>query len=692
MELLNKLKDKIDSTKEYLSNKFGENENDLENKYENIGREKEINFNQIESKKVKYIKKASSYELNLKISGKSIFQNLIITASATKNDEQIPIKCLWKRIHEETIITIENINSLSYMPNAEDIGYKIQVEVYSLDDPKDIAIAQYGPIIIDKDMENAIEHFLTSGKNFSLNLFDQNTQEKVKDKEYILYLKNDELVLSNYDLKGKEIILEKCIYSQMNPIIKLNPTNATHINFIFIEYDSNNNENEYENNFNNKNEEITYKKKNEYEFVAMSKQNRELIYLLIQFFVIDEKIKNNKLFSLINCDSIQTDEKFGITELIGELNMLKNENMLTLKNMNKLSQKNKKLSDDYKDLEEGFRITLSQINEKDSYIQKEIYKVNKKSSNYTIEKNKSYKKNNELKKEYDKINNSYNLLLLQQKEHQNEKNILLKKEANTKNKLNYNNNNLKIIKEKNNKLEKELKIADEKLNKLKEEYNNVKKRYEKYKIELNELKEENSKLIQTNKENINIDKNKNEIMSIKKNNENLMNENKQLLNERDLLNNEKSKINKEIEKTKEEKEELEREYDNLKHNNNNETEVNNNNEIIIDLKNINQNIKNEYQKIKEEYDALILEQKNLQDLYDKGKNNNINNNNNLNVSVSMASVNGYQLSPEEFEEYDMLKKNKDENEALIMQLKSNNQAKELEKEELKKILRNLEKK
>ena len=688
MELLNKLKDKIDSTKEFLSNKFGENENELEYKYENIGREKEINFNQIESKKVKYIKKASSYELNLKISGKSIFQNLILTASATKNDEQIPIKCLWKRIHEETMITIENINSLSYMPSAEDIGYKIQVEVYSLDNPKDIAIAQYGPIIIDKDMENAIEHFLTSGKNFSLNLFDQNTQEKVKDKEYILYLKNDELVLSNYDLKGKEIILEKCIYSQMNPIIKLSPTNVTHINFIFIEYDSNNNENEYENNFNNKNEEITYKKKNEYEFVAMSKQNRELIYLLIQFFVIDEKIKNNKLFSLINCDSIQTDEKFGITELIGELNVLKDENMLTLNNMNKLSQKNKKLTDDYKDLEEGFRITLSQINEKDSYIQKEIYKANKKSSNYTIEKNKSYKKSNELKKEYDKINNSYNLLLLQQKEHENEKNILLKKEANTKNKLNYNNNNLKIIKEKNNKLEKELKIADEKLNKLKEEYNNVKKRYEKYKIELNELKEENSKLIQTNKENINIGKNKNEIMNTKKNNENLMNENKQLLNERDLLNNEKSKINKEIEKTKEEKELLEREYDDLKHNNNNETDANNN-EIIIDLKNINQNIKNEYQKIKEEYDALISEQKNLQDLYDKGKNNN---NNNLNVSVSMASVNGYQLSPEEFEEYDMLKKNKDENEALIMQLKSNNQAKELEKEELKKILKNLEKK
>ena len=49
----------------------------------------------------------------------------------------------------------------------------------------------------------------------------------------------------------------------------------------------------------------------------------------------------------------------------------------------------------------------------------------------------------------------------------------------------------------------------------------------------------------------------------------------------------------------------------------------------------------------------------------------------------------YQLSPDEYEEYDLLRKNKDENDALILQLKSNNQAKEVEKQELEKILKNL---
>ena len=689
MEFLNKIKDKIDSTKEYFSSKFGDNNNYFEEYIDNVGREKEINFNQIESKKVKYIKQASSYKLNLKISGKSIFQNLILTASAIKNDEQIPIKCHWKRIYEETIITIQDINSFSYMPNGEDIGYIIEVEVFSLDDPEDKAVAQYGPIIIDKDMENAIELFLTSGKNFNLYLFDSNTQEKVKDKEYILYLKNDEIILSNYDLTGKEVILEKCIYSQLNPIIKLSPTNVNKINFVFIDYDSDDNNNEVENNFNNINDEITYKKKNEYEFITMSKQNRELIYLLIQFFVIDEKIKNNKLFSLINCESIPSEEKLGITDLFGELNLLKKQNLITLNEMNKLNEKNKILSENYKELEENFRITLSKINEKDSnsYIQKEILKANEKSKNYTIEKNKIYKKNNELKKEYEKTNNSFNLLQSKLKENEEEKNILIKKENESAKKLMNTIGNLKKLKEKNNNFQKELKIAEEQLKKLKEEYNYNKNLDEKFKKDFIQLKEENSKLIQQNKENNDLGKSKNEVSEIKKNNENLINENKNLLSQRDLLNKQKGELSKKLEKIKEEKENLEIEYNELKQNNSS-YRANSNNKEINDLKKMNQKLKKEYQKIKEEYELLVVEQKNLQELYDKTQNNN----NNLNNSISMASVNGYQLSPEEYEEYDILRKNKDENEALIMQLKSNNQAKELEKQELLSILRDLEKK
>jgi len=685
MDLLYKIKDKIDSTKEYLTNKFIEPTIDSEQQYESLGKDKEINFNQIESKKVQYIKKASSYDLKLLINGKSIFENLILTALATKNGDQIPIKCHWKRIYDESVITIQNINSFSYIPSAEDIGYKIEVEVCSLDEPNDVAIAQYGPIIIDKDMENAIELFLTSGKNFNLYLFDEKTQDKIKDKEYILYLKNDEIILSNYDTNGKEHILEKCFYSQMNPIIKLSPTNVNKIKFTFINYDSDYNI-EYENNLITNDNEIICGKKNEYEFITMSKQNRELIYLLIQFFIIDEKIKNNKIYSLINSENISNEEKLGITDLVGELNIIKNQNKIALKKMNKLNRMNKKLNDDYKILEENFRITLSKINEKNSnlYIKEEIYKANDRSekSNSIIKQNRaSINRINELKKDYEELNIEYKELLSQQQEFDFDKNILLNKENQSQTQLLTTENNLKTLKEKNNSLKNDKNISTEKLSKAKEEYNNIKSKCDANKTKLNKLNQENENFLMKSAEFIKINKNKNEILKMKENNEILVKENKNLLKERDVLNQEKNQLSSELEKLKQEINELNQ----INSSNILSTE---NNDIINELRAINENRKNELKKLKEEYESLVNEQKILQENYEKltSKNNVLNASM---VSMSVVSVNGYQLSPDEYEEYDLLRKNKDENEALILQLKSNNQAKEVEKQELKEMLKNL---
>ena len=685
MDLLYKIKDKIDSTKEYLTNKFIEPTIDSEQQYESLGKDKEINFNQIESKKVQYIKKASSYDLKLLINGKSIFENLILTALATKNGDQIPIKCHWKRIYDESVITIQNITSFSYIPSAEDIGYKIEVEVCSLDEPNDVAIAQYGPIIIDKDMENAIELFLTSGKNFNLYLFDEKTQDKIKDKEYILYLKNDEIILSNYDTNGKEHILEKCFYSQMNPIIKLSPTNVNKIKFTFINYDSDYNI-EYENNLITNDNEIICGKKNEYEFITMSKQNRELIYLLIQFFIIDEKIKNNKIYSLINSENISNEEKLGITDLVGELNIIKNQNKIALKKMNKLNSMNKKLNDDYKILEENFRITLSKINEKNSnlYIKEEIYKANDRSekSNSIIKQNRaSINRINELKKDYEELNIEYKELLSQQQEFDFDKNILLNKENQSQTQLLTTENNLKTLKEKNNSLKNDKNISTEKLSKAKEEYNNIKSKCDANKTKLNKLNQENENFLMKSAEFIKINKNKNEILKMKENNEILVKENKNLLKERDVLNQEKNQLSSELEKLKQEINELNQ----INSSNILSTE---NNDIINELRAINENRKNELKKLKEEYESLVNEQKILQEKYEKltSKNNVLNASM---VSMSVVSVNGYQLSPDEYEEYDLLRKNKDENEALILQLKSNNQAKEVEKQELKEMLKNL---
>ena len=148
-----------------------------------------------------------------------------------------------------------------------------------------------------------------------------------------------------------------------------------------------------------------------------------------------------------------------------------------------------------------------------------------------------------------------------------------------------------------------------------------------------------------------INKTKDDIAKMEKNNEILIKDNQNLLKERDILNKEKTDLSNELEQLQKEIKEL---------NENSNIISTENNDIITELKGINVKIPN--------INNLL---------------------NQCMVSISMVSINQYQLSPDEYEEYDLLRKNKDENDALILQLKSNNKAKEVEKQELKEILKNL---
>ena len=89
-----------------------------------------------------------------------------------------------------------------------------------------------------------------------------------------------------------------------------------------------------------------------------------------------------------------------------------------------------------------------------------------------------------------------------------------------------------------------------------------------------------------------------------------------------------------------------------------------------DLKNSNEILKIDYNTIKQAYDKLVENQ------------------NEVSMDTNRSNI---KISPEEYEEFDNLKKEKDENEALIMQLQSNNQAKDLEIKNLKMIIDSLKK-
>ena len=209
------------------------NNNNNLNNYIIKPRSKILPINTSLSSQAKTIKPNLNYTMSLQIHGNSIFSNLVLTASATKlnSSTQLPIKCIWKRIHNSTVIFIKDINSFSYMPNAMDIGYIIEVEISLLENPNENCVIQYGPILMDKDIKNAIELLLTNGNTkFNLNVFDKKKQEKIENKELILYLNNNNLKLVDIDFNHNETVLEKVKYNFFNPSIKLNSTNQNRFN------------------------------------------------------------------------------------------------------------------------------------------------------------------------------------------------------------------------------------------------------------------------------------------------------------------------------------------------------------------------------------------------------------------------------------------------------------------------------
>ena len=602
--------------------------------------ENEIKFNLSEQKNVQYIKTASTFNLILQISGKTILQNLIITAKANNHKgDPIPIKCQWRRYKSETIRkNIKNINSFSYMPNAQDIGYYIEVEVESLDNIGDISIARYGPIGLDREAEIIIEEMINYEKKcFDLTL----CNDKVKNKNFLIELGKREIKLYNIDQKGKKNITERCKYSMVNPSLELSNTNVTKFSISFAQLNSNDSNNQINNSDSNSmhSNNISYytevdnsdiyssdiKIKNEYEFYTKNKQIRELIYIIIQYNLLNIKLRNCKIFRAVNYNVIPAEVKIGIIKLIDDLKIQKEQNVLLQKNIKYLEYVNSQLNEECNTLEENCKMAKQKaINEE------KIILINKDNENFkTIEKNeeeiKDIKtKNNNIENEIK--NNNKNLFIL-------------------------NNDKLKL-KQNLEDIEQQLKLIQERNNSLKDE-----------------IKNEND---------LNDQKIKNEINEIKQNNENLNYENKNLIMQKEMLSKKKNDLIKEIENLRKEKEEI--------INNKQKNKKKKENNLIEELQKENESLQNEYEKIKDDYQMLILENINLKEIYEKDKK--AQNQNKVNMStISNNTI--YQISPDEYEEYENLRRNRDENEAVIMQLKNKSDSLELEIKELKNKINKL---
>jgi len=614
--------------------------------------------------------------------GRSIFQNLILTASGyiqrdKRNKEPIPLKYIWRRTKQETSIVIKGVTSNSYIPTAEDICYNIEVEAIPIESDihgSERAFASYGPIYLDLDMKHTLEILLSSeNAKFSCFLYNVETQEKKIDKEYLININSSGITLNLRDY-DKDEILEFTAFMPGNPRITLHPYDTKRLIIEFYEYEIND-----ESTPNSSPLEkyiVTQKVKGRYDLIIESKQRRELIYLLNQCHVIDDQIKNNKLFSYLNYSELPSDMKLGVTDMMSEIKTLKEENYIFSKNIKIREKEIDQLKSEMRSLEEDFEITLSSIN-------KSVYGIGDEIGsdyvhvNSTTGNGASYKDDkiyNDLKFKYDELRENYSKLSSKEKGISEKNREYLTELEIWKNNINEQKNEIKTLHDKltektaeSNAISRSYKILEETNTKLKKEVEKLKEEN----INLSKTKEE-IEVLKTKIGNLSeIEKIKSQLEGDKEKYKKIEFENNSLIQQRDKLAKQNAATLKEFEKLQKEQ---------GKHNELMTNEKDKLSGVQIKLANMEESYgkcfdeKAKLEQIvkKSNADLEILEDKynTIKSLYDD-------------LYAKSIKNDSVKITKEEYEEYDSLKKEKDETEAIVMQLMTNNNAKDLEIQNLK---------
>ena len=627
--------------------------------------------------------------------GRSLFQNLILTASGyilkgkdKKEKEPIPLKYIWKRTKQETTIVIKDITSNSYIPTAEDICYNIEVEAIPIESDiygTERAFASYGPIYLDLDMKHTLEILLSSeNAKFSCFLYNSETQEKKTDKEYIVNINSSGIGLKMADYE-KSIELEFTAFMPGNPRIILHPYDTKRLIIEFYEYEIND-----DSNFNSspidKYIVLQTKVKGRYDLITESKQRREIIYLLTQCHVIDDQIKNNKLFSYLNYSSLPSEMKLGVTDMMSEIKTLKEENYIFSKNIGIREKEINKLKNEMRSLEEDFQITLTSINQSVYGIADDIGTGNNVSSTNTSKgssNNISDKSYNELKLKHDELRETYSKLSSKEKGSSEKNREFLTEIEILKNNINEQKNELKILHDRLtektaefNGLTKSLKVIEDFNSKLKKEVDNLKlenTKLEKIKTEMEDLKTKFGNIDE-------IQKVKTQLEEDKKKYQKIDFENNSLIQQRDKLAKQNTTTLKEFEKMK-----LSQDKFNETLNAEKELSSNLQNKLSIMEAKFGKcfdekvEIERSLKKKQADFDVLDVKYIGVKQIYDD-------------LYLQSMNDNSIKISKEDYEEYDNLKKKEDENEATVMQLSTNCHAKDLEIKNLKLQLKQLQEK
>ena len=644
----------------------------------------------------------NKFKIDFKVFGKNIFQNLILTVNAYSNDltDPIPIKCVWKRVINDTQTFIQDINSNSYIPSAEDIGYIIEVEVTTHDDDKgnDKAFAQYGPIMIPNDIKHSLEMLLSQGEaKFSCYIYNIEEQVKSINRDIEIVMNYQEFKIIEKFPNSSPLILENIRLSSLNPIIRLHHLDTSRFSLNFIESRLTN----YSDKEKGNNEEYGMLKtniKSKYNLISMSKNQRELLYLLFHSFSIDEKLKSYKLFNSLNYKILPEEMKVGVIDLISEIKTLREENNVLMHNSNYYATENNSLKRELKDLEDDFQMTLEQLNNPNIKIEidndRDLRNITTNIDTSRILNNTVNNNLLDIKKQYDDLSVSHSSLISIQKALREENKSLQNKLDLSKNhSIDLNkevvelNNKLSIMKEQSSILQKSNNFLTDLNNKItieRDDSLNEKKEL-KQKIDFLTLSQNNDK----NKDSEEKTYLKEENNQLKVKLEKIEYDNSNFKIQNNMLKSQKDELIKEMTKYKNERDEL-------------ALVIKNQKDMKIDLINSeiqekDLTIKDLRNQIKCNNDKIALIESNYEKLLEKDKENqrsdyvaNIKNDNYANNKINSSSIldeSVYRIGREDYEEFDNYKREKDEYECQLLYLKSNNEAMKLELELLRQQIK-----
>ena len=332
--------------------------------------------------------------------------NLVAEAKDKGTGLPFAMKWKWQRIRGKRVYNLNAIHGNVYQLSAEDVGWKIKVEVIPMEEDlyEGNAYAEFGPVTVEPSARQSLEYILGSGgSRFPVTIYYPEDRHKMIDermfKEGTLIISNKTIKLEEkQDLSGKskEVIFD-CKYTIDHPKIDISSNDTKMLSIDYYDDDD----------FYGSEKRLNFS----LDLRALSRQSRDLIALSIRWFSALNYFKNSKIINTLNQDDDDLDgsplkksqkEKDALTELLIELDFVKRELYEQIGINKELEVERNNARKQFLDLEnemeqtlEGYRIVLQEQEHspEDTQLRTEMRNQLKLNENMQKEKNQLAEEN-----------------------------------------------------------------------------------------------------------------------------------------------------------------------------------------------------------------------------------------------------------------------------------------------------------